>query len=66
MNHRIKHCLAVAFMMISVSLARADLITFEITASTSRALADLGTKVVISCVVLALGIVIAAVVSRKK
>ena len=53
-------------MIIPVSITRADLITYDITNSISRTAADLGTKFVIGCVVLALGIVIGAVILRKK
>jgi hypothetical protein len=56
---------AAAFMLFG-SVARADLVTYNFTEVTSQTLRSLGTSFVSGCALLALGIVIAAFVSRKK
>ena len=66
MSYRFKHPLIAAFVTLSGSVARADMITYNFTEVTSQTLRSLGTSFVVGCAVLALGIVIAAVISRKK
>ena len=66
MTYRFRHLLMAALIALSVATVRADLVTYHITAETSRTLESLGTKFITGCVVLALGIVAAAFISRKK
>lgn len=66
MSHRFKHFLTAAFITLFGSVARADMITHIFTEGTSQTLRSLGTSFVAGCALLALGIVIAAVISRKK
>jgi hypothetical protein len=66
MSHKIKQSLIAAVIFFSVAAARADVFTFHVTSETSATLESLGTKFVIGCVVLALGIIGAAVILRKK
>jgi len=66
MSHRFKQLLIAAFIALFGSVARADMITYNLTEVTSQALRSLGTSFVVGCALLALGIVIAAVISRKK
>jgi len=66
MSHRFKHLLTAAFITHFGSVARADMVTYNFTEVTSQTLRSLGTSFVVGCALLALGIVIAAVISRKK
>jgi len=66
MSHRFKHVLTAASITFFGSVARADMITYNFTEVTSQTLRSLGTSFVVGCALLALGIVIAAVISRKK
>jgi hypothetical protein len=68
MNHRVKHILIAAIVLVTASIAHADLITYtyDMSSTTANTLESLGRKFVIGCTVLALGIVAATVISRKK
>jgi hypothetical protein len=66
MSHRFKHLLTAAFVTFFGSVARADMNTYNLTEGASQTLRSLGTSFVVGCALLALGIVIAAVISRKK
>ena len=66
MNLKLKHSLIATLIFGFAAAAHADMVTFHVTAETQATLESLGTKFVIGCVALALGIVGAAIVSRKK
>jgi hypothetical protein len=64
MNHQAKRSLIAALIFASVSFARADIVTFD--SSVVTTLQTLGTDFIIGCTVLAVGIIVAVVISRKK
>ena len=64
MNHQAKRSLIAALVFASASFARADLVTFD--SSVVTTLHTLGTDFIIGCTVLAVGIIVAGVISRKK
>jgi hypothetical protein len=66
MRYHFRHLLTAALILFSISMVRADTVTYHLTTETSQTLESLGTKFIAGCVVLALGIVSAAFVSRKK
>ena len=66
MNYKSKHLLSAAFILVSAWTARADMVTYHVSPETSNTLENLGTKFLAGCTVLALGIVLAAFVSRRK
>ena len=61
--HLYRHLLVPALLIICTTIARADVI--DLTPSASDALANLGTKFVIGCAFLALGMVGAAAALRE-
>ena len=61
-----QYLLIAGFLALSGPAARADLVTYNITEVTSQTLRSLGTSFVVGCSVLALGLVIAAVIWKKK
>ena len=66
MNHRFKYLLTAAFIALLSSAARAEMTTFNLTDVTSQTVRGLGTSFVIGCGLLALGLVLAAFISKKK
>ena len=55
-----------ALAIASTSVARADLIIYDMSGSVQSTLRALGTDFVIGCAVLAAGIVAAVIISKKK
>jgi hypothetical protein len=67
MARRVPHLLSVAIVFGMTTVARAELVTYDVTQDTAGTLESLGTKFVLGCAIIALGIVIAAFfVSRKR
>lgn len=65
MNHRVTRFLSGALILATAPAAHAELVTYDITQNTASTLESLGTKFVIGCTVLALGIAAAAFFSRR-
>ncbi len=69
MNHPSKRYLIIAAVLLaSASFARADTMyyTYDVSGSASLTLQALGRDFIIGCVALAVGRIVAAVISRKK
>lgn len=66
MNRITKSSLILAASLAATSMASADLMVYEFGARTAQTLDSLGTKFVVGCVVLALGMVAAAALCKKK
>lgn len=66
MRYRFGPILMTATAPLFISTAHADIVTYHLTAETLRTLDSLGAKFITVCVVLAMGMVAAAFVARKK
>lgn len=66
MNRLAKSTLILSILLASASLAYADLIVYDLGSAAARTLKGLGTNFVIGCVVLALGMVVAALICKRK
>lgn len=68
MSHRVRHILIAAIVLVTDSTAQAELINYnyDISSTTANTLESLGTKFVVGCTVLALAIIAAPIISRKK
>lgn len=66
MNHQFKKLLVAALVFISASFARAEVVTYDLGVSAERTLQTLGTDFVIGCIALAVGMVIAVLISKRK
>jgi hypothetical protein len=64
MKYRLRHLLIVGVIFFAAFRARAELVDFDYDARST--LEHLGTKFIVGCAVIALGIVTAAIISRKK
>lgn len=63
---RRRFTLATAMIPISIGTAHADIVAYHLTAETSRTVESLGTKFIIGCTVLAVGIMAAAFIARPR
>lgn len=61
-----KYPFLAAILMSTTSLAHADLIVYELGSTASRTLSDLGNSFVVGCIVVAVGLIISAVIAKKK
>jgi hypothetical protein len=65
-NHFKNVLLASILLLGSTSIARAELVVYDLGNSAARTLQGLGTAFIMGCTVLAIGAIVAAFVSRKK
>ncbi len=67
MSHQTKRLLiAVGVVGFSTAVARAEIITYDISGTVANTLVRLGTQFVWGCAILAVGIVAAVIISKRK
>ena len=66
MSHQSKRLLIAAFIVVSTSFARAEIVTYEIGSGASNVLNGLAKDFILGCAILAAAIVASAFISKKK
>ncbi|MGJ8651299.1 MAG: hypothetical protein ACSHX4_13145 [Opitutaceae bacterium] len=61
-----KYPVIAALLLSTTSFAHADLIVYELGSTASKTLSGLGTSFVVGCSVVAVGLVVAAFLAKKK
>lgn len=66
MNHRMMSSIVGTALLLTTLSARADLVVYDISQNVSRTVLGLGGRFVAGCAILAVGMVVAAIILRRK